>query len=234
MKPTSRFTRWAAFSSISLGALLFTGCQTECHWRAEENPKFSEVSIAANRGDAKAQNDLGVIYLHSHPHDTENAMKWFELSANQGYAPAQYNMGQLYWKGDRHCKCPDYTEALKWFQKAAEQNYPPAFSAIGIAYKTGRSVTQSYKEAMNWFRQAAAYNDPEAEYQLGVLYDNGHEFQANRQEAYKWFILAATQGHPAAIKARENIALKLTREQLDEAQQRALAFTPKSLAPQWQ
>ena len=123
---------------------------------------------------------------------------------------------------------------MTWFQKAAAQNYPPALTGIGIAYKEGRAVTQNYKEAMNWFRQAAAYNDADAQYELGVIFDGGHEFQANPQEAWKWFTLAAAQGHPLAIKARDNVSRKLNREQLDEAQKRALAFTPKPPAGEWQ
>ncbi len=238
MTPASRFSSLISVGSLSFLALfLFNGCQTERHWRAQENPRFAAVSSAANNGDAKAENELGLIFLHSTPRDPESAMKWFKLSADQGYAPAQYNIGRMYgdWcaKGRGKWNERNYAEALKWYQKAAEQNYPPAFTAIGTAYKEGHALTQSYKESLNWFRQAAAYNDPVAQYELGILYDGGHNFQANEPEAYKWFTLAAAQGHPLATKARDNVARKLTAEQLDEAQQRALAFTPKSLDLQW-
>jgi len=173
---------------------------------------------------------MGLILLHEE--DYEEAMKWFTASADQGYAPAQHNIGQMYWRGrtPEGAKCPNDVEALKWFMKAAEQNYPPSLTAIGHAYKKGRSVPQSYKEALYWFRQAAEFNYAEAEYQLGVYYDAGHEFQANRTEAYKWFILAAAQGHCLAIKARDNIAGKLTREQIEEAQHRASAWVPKAMS----
>ena len=230
MKPTSRLTGLVCLSSIcSLAIFLSAGCKTtrNCCWPREEAvPKFSEVSDAANRGDAKAQNGVGMILLHEK--DYEEAMKWFTASADQGYAPAQHNLGMLNWRAQvPGQKYPNDAEALKWFMKAAEKNYPPSLTAIGHAYKKGRSVPQSYKEAMYWFRQSAAFNDAEAEYQLGVYYDAGHEFQANRTEAYKWFILAAAQGHCLAIKARDNIAGKLTREQIEEAQHRASVWMPK-------
>ena len=235
MKPTSHPSGLICLSSICcLGIFLSGGCRTtpnSCCPREEAVPKFSEVSDAANRGDAKAQNDMGIIFMHSHSPDYQNAQKWFTASADQGYAPAQHNLGMMNWRAQvPGQKCPNDVEALKWFMSAAEQNYPPSLTAIGHAYKKGRSVPQSYKEALYWFRQAAEFNHAEAEYQLGVYYDAGHEFQANRTEAYKWFILAAAQGHCLAIKASDNIAGKLTREQIEEAQHRASAWVPKPIS----
>src|SRR6266849_4938038 len=79
MKPTSRFTGLVCLSSICcLEIFLSAGCKTtpDCHWPREEAvPKASEVRDAANHGDAKAQNDMGIAFEHSHPPDYQNAQK---------------------------------------------------------------------------------------------------------------------------------------------------------------
>jgi hypothetical protein len=54
--------------------------------------------LAAEAGDKVAQNNLGVLYrdglgVEKNPSD---ALSWFQKSAEQGYAKAQLNLGQLY------------------------------------------------------------------------------------------------------------------------------------------
>ena len=51
----------------------------------------------AERGDANAQSNLGVMYEKGQgvPQDDKTAMKWDTLAAEQGNALAQYNLGVM-------------------------------------------------------------------------------------------------------------------------------------------
>ncbi len=55
-----------------------------------------------NRGDATAQNNLGVMYNNGRgvPRDDKTAVKWWTLAAEQGDASAQHNLGFMYNKDE--------------------------------------------------------------------------------------------------------------------------------------
>ena len=56
--------------------------------------------------------------------DYKEAFKWWSLSAEQGYAEAQFNLGLMYADGLGVAK--DYAEAIKWLKLAAEQKFEAA------------------------------------------------------------------------------------------------------------
>ena len=49
--------------------------------------------------------------------DYAEALKWYGLSANQGYAPAQTALGLMYFSGTGVGR--NYTEAMRWFRLVA-------------------------------------------------------------------------------------------------------------------
>ncbi len=73
----------------------------------------------AKNGDAFAQACLGTIYYHGSPRITvpnyKEALKWNMLSAKQGFAPAEFNVGYAYFTGEGVAR--DLKEAMKWFEK---------------------------------------------------------------------------------------------------------------------
>lgn len=52
------------------------------------------------------------------------AVKWFRLSAEQGHAVAQYNLGTAYRDGEGVEQSD--AEAVKWLRRSAEQGDPDA------------------------------------------------------------------------------------------------------------
>ena len=56
--------------------------------------------------------------------DFKTAFKWFRLSAEQGDAIAQCNLGGMYYKGEGVPQ--DDKEAVKWWKLAAEQKHEQA------------------------------------------------------------------------------------------------------------
>ena len=51
-------------------------------------------------------------------------MKWYRKAAEQGYAEAQYELGNCYEKG--WSVAQDDQEAVKWYRKAAEKGHAKA------------------------------------------------------------------------------------------------------------
>ena len=112
--------------------------------------------------------------------------------AEQGYAYAQTNLGNLYEYGLGVQQ--DYAEAMSWFRKAADQGYAGAQEAIGESYDTGAGVRQDFAEAFRWYRKAAGQGDVFAQGVLGYRYEEGQGVPPNYAEAVRWYRKAADQG----------------------------------------
>ena len=58
------------------------------------------------------------------PKDDKQAVKWYKLAADQGNAPAQFNLGVMYDKGEGLPE--DDQQAVNWYRRAAEQGLEDA------------------------------------------------------------------------------------------------------------
>tara|TARA_B100001057_G_scaffold415570_1_gene433140 strand:- start:305 stop:523 length:219 start_codon:yes stop_codon:yes gene_type:complete len=56
----------------------------------------------------------------------KTAIKWYTLSAEQGYAVAQFLLGTIFLKGEGVSQ--DHKTAAKWFTLSAEQGYAQLLS----------------------------------------------------------------------------------------------------------
>jgi ketosteroid isomerase-like protein len=83
---------------------------------------------------AEAQNELGVRYSEGIgvTQSYSIAMLWFQKSANQKYAGAEYNLGWLYEKGLGVQK--DYAMAVFWYQKATDHGYSTEHSKNALIH----------------------------------------------------------------------------------------------------
>src|SRR5574344_1771571 len=85
--------------------------------------KASDFIQAAQSGNAKAQDSLGICYEKGLGIGINyiEAVKWYELAAEQGLADAQHNLGVCYLLG--HGVEEDYTQAVKLWRMSANQGY---------------------------------------------------------------------------------------------------------------
>jgi hypothetical protein len=130
--------------------------------------------------------------------DHKEAFRLFRLSAEQGNAEAQYNVGYLYEIGQGVPQ--DYKGAFKWFRIAAEQGLSQAQGKIGYMYSQGIGVKKSFKAAFKWFKLAAEKGDSYSQHSIGVMYAEGIGVEKNDKESLNWFKLAAKEGNKDAIK----------------------------------
>jgi hypothetical protein len=177
----------------SLGGAASSGTATDAAYAAYKagNAKAAlrRARPLAERGDARAQALVGLI-----------------LQAGRGVTQ-------------------DEGEAVSWFRRAADQGDHLAQFQLGTMYVAGRGVPQNYQEAAKLYRLAADGGYPEAQFNLGVMYRDGLGVPQSNVSAHVWFNLAAAR-FPAlesnnreyAVKARDAVAMKMTSEQLAEAQ----------------
>jgi hypothetical protein len=128
-----------------------------------------KFKLAAARGDAAAQRNIGDMYGIGLglPQDYAEAFNWFKLAAEQGDAEAQVNIGVMYGQGQGCIQ--SHAEALKWFKPAAVQGNSDAQYNIGGSFATGRGVKQDYVRAHMWFELAAAGGDIDAVKGMGRM-----------------------------------------------------------------
>lgn len=120
-----------------------------------------------------------------------DAIKWLEISANQGQREAQYKLSRCYDKGQGASR--NTVTAVKWLRMAAEQGHPQAQSDLGNAYYNGIGVTKNDEEALFWYKKAAEFGDADAICGLGIVYCYGQGVQ-NPMEAVRCFQKAARLG----------------------------------------
>ena len=85
--------------------------------------------------------------------DYATAARLWRPLAEQDYAGAQYNLGNMYAQGQGVPQ--DHTEAMKWYRLAADQGLAEAQSNLGVMYAQGQGVPQDHVQAHMWSILAA-------------------------------------------------------------------------------
>ena len=123
----------------------------------------AEFRRAAEAGDARAQDQLGLLYEEGQgvTEDPVSAAFWYEKAALQGFAPAQMNLARLYRNGKGLAQ--DESKAVHWYKKAAESGLAVAQFFLGLMYDTGKGVPHDPMRAYMWFSLAAVQGDRDAQ-----------------------------------------------------------------------
>jgi uncharacterized protein len=200
--------------------------------RAQEPPDVAQALAAARAsagaGNVVAQFSLGSVLYYGGT-DLGQAIEWFRQAAAQRYAPAEFQMGQLYDFGfgvDQNDSV-----ALEWYRKAALHGHAPAQRVVGDFYRKGRAVDATAAEALVWYRRAADGDDIRAQYQLGQMYFDGDGVPRDYVSAYVWFALAASQAplvdnRKALVEFRNICEVRMTPAEARDAARRAAAWEP--------
>ena len=126
---------------------------------------------------------LPVAHLHAAPQNStgtpqSDELKQLRQKGEQGDVRAQFELGFMYFTGDRVGQ--NFAEAAKWWRRAAEQESPLAQLNLGAMYQKGVGVPRDDVQAVQWFRKAAEQGDATAENNLGDL--PGNIFAGGRTE----------------------------------------------------
>ena len=134
----------------------------EAYDRGDYATAFQEWRPLAERGDAIAQYNIGVMYTEGTgvPQDYAEAIRWYRMATDQGYPFAQIALGRMYGVGLGVSK--DYVEAMKWYRLAAEQGEAYAQFILSAGYAVGEGVIQDDVIAHMWANLGAALGNEDA------------------------------------------------------------------------
>ena len=154
---------------------------------------FEECLTYAKQGNAKAQCDLGHMYLFGWEvkRDSEKAAEWYSKASENGDFTAQYNLAMIYFKGSGVRQ--NYIKAADLLHKSAEQGNIAAQNNLGVMYKNGLGVKQNYAKALELFRKASEQGSTQAQNNLGTMYQYGHGVKQDLKKAVELYRQAAEQ-----------------------------------------
>ena len=115
---------------------------------------FHLLLRAAEGGHAEAQYEVSycLSFGVGVRCDQVQADRWMALAAEQGFAEAQFKMGNPF-NNNR-----EYGKAAQWYRKAAEQGHSFSQQMLTYFYSDGRGLPQDFCQAYAWAKLAA---DPE-------------------------------------------------------------------------
>jgi hypothetical protein len=146
-----------------------------------------------------AQYTLGTCYEDGAgvAQDAGEALRWYRLAADQGYAHAQFIIAVFYENGTGVVQ--DLAEALRWYLMAAERGNARAQYNVGVCYENGTGVAQDAAQSARWYRLAADQGHVLAQFNVATYYLNGTGVSQDATEAVRWYRLAADQGDADAL-----------------------------------
>ncbi|HAE38707.1 MAG TPA: hypothetical protein DCG57_08725 [Candidatus Riflebacteria bacterium] len=115
-----------------------------------------------------------------------------------------------------------YPEALEKLKPFAEMGFALAEYKLGEIFEKDYEDWQNLPVALEWFSKAARRCFSQAFLKIGKLFSENHKIGINLSEAYKWFNLGAYFGEFQCVAARDNMAAKLSYEEVLQAQEESV------------
>lgn len=140
-------------------------------------------SRLAEKGNARAQNNMGVLYSEGHgvERDDDAALEWFMKSADQGFVLAQANLGDSYFNGD--IVPQDYGQAAYWYTLGARGGDSESQYYMGKMLADGLGMPRDPARAHMWYSIAAMNGYEDADAALENLETTMSQQDLNRAEA---------------------------------------------------
>ncbi|EFC46547.1 predicted protein [Naegleria gruberi] len=123
--------------------------------------------------------------------DVKKAVQYLTSAATKGNAQAQWNLCELYAKGEGVPKSSELS--MKWMKKSAQNGNVEAQLSLANYYE--QDATKDVILSFEWCLLAADQGFPEAQFQLGEKLMNGIGCQQNVSLAIQHFEKAVKEGH---------------------------------------
>lgn len=177
---------------------------TVCAHAQLTGPTLEQIKIAADAGDPAAQDKLAERFIMRA--DSKQAEIWYRKAAEQGYAHAQGQLGNMVLMRSR--------------------------MSVGLQ-PTARAVMAN--EAVKWMTLAANQGDKQGQANLADVCLEGKLVKQDLVEAYKWGDLSSQGLALISVVAiggrstRDTAVLKMDADQIAEARRRVAAFSPHAV-----
>jgi TPR repeat protein len=112
-----------------------------------------------------------------------------------------------------------FEEARIALYPAARSGNADAEELIGIMYALGLGVERDDVRAFEWYLRSAMKGHPGAQSGIGWYYEVGRGVEIDLVRAYMWYGLSMIGGDPDAAISIEEVAKKMTRDEINYAQE---------------
>lgn len=114
-------------------------------------------------------------------------------------------------------------DAVRWFRQASDKGHVKATNSLGFMYEEGRGVPQNYEQASKLYLKAMKRGNPDAMVNRAILFARGQGVKKDPLQAYVHLLLAAAyaadqQTRDAAVKLKDEVAAKLSKQQITRGQ----------------
>ncbi|CEP03400.1 CS domain-containing protein [Plasmodiophora brassicae] len=138
---------------------------------------FKYYKAAADGRHALSASWVGNLYIDGNadagiPADTEKALQYLTIAAEEGNIEAMYQIGHAFHYGVG--SPPDFDRAAFWYKMAAERgNHMRSMYQLGHLYHRFDGRVSDHGAAASWWERAASFGFPDACFNLGLYYLNG-------------------------------------------------------------
>ncbi|MDO4643905.1 MAG: tetratricopeptide repeat protein [Cardiobacteriaceae bacterium] len=201
----------------------------------------------ADKGNAKAQYNLALVYLNETDGQQNRtvARSLLEQAAAKNLPEAQYELGQMLLYGEKGITTysapsiqaqntptsQEREQGIVYITRAAEQGLPLAIENIATIYDLGIGVAEDNSRAVMWYKKAAEQGNADAQYNLALHYLKGEGTEKNCEQAIHWLTQAAEQKDWAASEELAKVYVKgecVTKDAVKaEARQKKAATYPQ-------
>ena len=191
----ARWYRAAASRRVDLARLALARLQRAGALEPEpDEDQIKLLEIAARRGLAEAQYELGVAYDHglgvTQNHAT--AAGWYHRAAEQGLTTPSTIWRLSTTKGWAHRAISSRRGNGTCAPPTPERRR--AMNNLGYIYEKGLTGVRDYGKAVVWYRRAARKGLAIAQSNLAALHYLGRGVTRDFEQAYHWYKAAAEQG----------------------------------------
>lgn len=111
-----------------------------------------------------------------------------------------------------------FVEAREALDPLARSGNADAEELIGVMYAMGLGVERDDRRAFEYYLRSSMKGHPGAQSGIGWYYEVGRGLPTpDLVRAYMWYTLSAIGGDPDAAISQEEVAKKMTREEIDAA-----------------
>lgn len=167
--------------------------------RNQASKGFKLLRLAANKGYARGQALVGLMYRDGHgiARNPRAAVRWFRKAAAQGDAMAQYSLAHALSTG--RGVDTDLPEAARYYRLAAEQGHGGAAHNLSLMLLHGKGVPRDYVAGVKWATVAAEQGEPTAINNVAYSLSRGLGVKRDPAAAVELYRRAAEYGQPNAM-----------------------------------
>jgi len=147
--------------------------------------------------DAKTDGDKGIEEFRNG--NLIEAMRLLEISAEQGYVPAQVTLAYILDQAEQN------SEAFHWYQQSANINHPAGLFGLAGMYAKGEGTDKNSPKAGQLIKQSALLNHLPAMRAYANALEYGQlGFSQSNAAAAEWYLKAANSGDRVSMRRLRN------------------------------